>query len=258
MSTIVHPQSIVEKGAELDEGVKIGPFCWVGSKVKIAAGTTLYSHVRIEGSTTIGRDNQIESQVCLGGAPQDLSYKGEDTRLEIGDGNVFKECFTAHRASTKEEGVTRIGSHNFFMTYTHVAHDCRIGNHIIAANYAGFPGHVQVFDYANISGLTAVIQHGRVGRYAFMAGGCLMRRDLVPFMAAKGDGDITGPNLVGLKRAGFDSKQLRVCKELYKIFFNKKMTAQKAIEEIKVKYPEDLIAKEFVDFVEASKIGVKR
>ncbi|MBP7844343.1 MAG: acyl-ACP--UDP-N-acetylglucosamine O-acyltransferase [Proteobacteria bacterium] len=259
MSSVeIHPTSIIEKGAELDVNVKIGPFCRIGAQVKLAKGNHLHSHVVIEGNTTLGADNQIFPFVCLGAAPQDLGYKGEATQLIIGSANTFRESFTAHRASAKADGKTEIGNKNFFMAYCHVAHDCKIGNQTIMANYTALAGHVIVEDFVNISGHSGVQQKARIGSYGFLAGATELRRDLAPFMAARGDSEVVGPNLVGLKRAGFNEVELRCIREIYKIFYKSPLTAEKSLEKIRELYSQEKVAQIFLNFVGKTVIGVQR
>jgi UDP-N-acetylglucosamine acyltransferase len=254
----IHPTSVVEKGAELDSGVRVGPLCFIGPKVKIGKGTLLTSHVSIEGDTTLGEDNKLYPFVALGAPPQDLGYKDEPTKLRIGSRNCLREGFTAHRATTKADGLTEIGNDCLLMAYTHVAHDCKVGNRVIMANYAGISGHAIVEDFVTISGLTGVQQKARIGAYAFVAGATSIRRDLAPFMAARGDSEVVGPNLVGLKRAGFDEKALRTIRELYKIFFNKTMTAELALAKIEELHGSEAVAQTFLKFARSTVIGVQR
>lgn len=254
----IHPTSIVLPGAELGVGVEVGPFSIVGPHVKIGDGTVLSSHVVLEGHTTIGARNRISPFGYFGGPPQDISYRGEDTTVEIGDDNVFRESMTVHRGTVKGRAKTVIGSRNLFMVACHVAHDCKVGSDNIFANQVAFAGHVDVEDFIVIGGIVAVIQFCRVGSYSFMGAGGVLRRDLPPYMAAKDFSDVTGPNLVGLKRRGLSASQIRTISELYKVFYKSGKPVAACIAELEERFAEDSIAQRFINFVKSTKVGIQR
>ena len=206
----IHPSAIVADGATLENGVEVGPFCYVGPNVKIGAGTRLIGHCNIDGYTTLGRENVIHPFAALGQPAQDHSVvPGEATYLNIGDGNIFREGCTIH-TGTKPGSETRIGNHNMFMNATHVAHNCIVGNNVIYVGYAGTAGYCQVFDNALISGLVGIHQFCRVGRYAIISGGSVFSKDVPPFMMAEGrNGGVKMINKVGLQRADSRPRRFR-------------------------------------------------
>jgi UDP-N-acetylglucosamine acyltransferase len=183
----VHPAAVVSPRAELAEGVRIGPYSIIGDRVRIGRDTTLESHVVVEGCTEIGERNRIHSFVSIGSAPQDVGYKGEETRVVIGNGNLIKEFVTINRATTKQDWVTIVGDDNYLMAYAHIAHDCRLGNRIIMSNVATLGGHTVIGDHANLGGLVAVHQFVRIGAYAFVGGKSGVDRDVPPFMIVAGE-----------------------------------------------------------------------
>jgi UDP-N-acetylglucosamine acyltransferase len=256
--TRIHPTSFVEKGAQLGAGVEVGPFCTVSAGARIGDRTRLISHVVIAGEITLGPDNVVHPFAALGGEPQDLTYKQEPTRVVIGSRNTLREGVTIHRGTAKDRGETTIGDQNYIMAYSHVAHDCVLGNQILMANQTALAGHVQIGDHAVIGGLSAIVQKCRVGAYAFLGGMTIMRRDLPPFMAAKEFSQVSGPNLVGLRRKGIADTDVRVISELYKIFYLGNLKVEKAIEEIETRFASNVYAKSFVEFLKSSKAGVQR
>ena len=193
MSTQISSLAMVDPQAELAEDVTVGPFCVVGPEVVIEAGTQLANNVTIQGNVRIGRDNRIHANAVIGGEPQDLSYQGSNTRIEIGDNNVIREGVTINRASEKEDGVTTIGNGCYLMACSHVAHDCRLGDHVILANGALLGGHVHVQDYASLSGAVAVHHYTSIGSYAFVGGLSRVLHDVPPFMLV--EGSPSGPTL---------------------------------------------------------------
>lgn len=215
---MIHPTAIIHLKAKLDPTVQVGPFAVIDKGVELGAGCVVGPHVYITGLTTIGARNRFHAGCVIGDAPQDLKYRGEPTRLRIGDGNVFREHFTVHR-SNKAGEETLIGSHNFFMQHSHVAHNCIIGNYMILAGGALLAGHVTVQDRAFISGNCLVHQFTRVGTLAMMQGGSAISQDLPPFTLAQRGNEICGLNSVGLRRAGYSSEQRLELKRLYHALF---------------------------------------
>lgn len=232
MRKYVHPSAIVSKNARLESGVQVGPFCVVGDGVVVGKDTRIHGHVTIEGNTDIGSNCEIFPYASVGLPPQDVKYKGEDTRVIIGKRNIIREYVSIHRASTSGDGATEIGDDNFLMAYSHVAHNCKIGNRITMANAATLAGHVQVQDFAVIGGLVAIHQFTRIGAYAMVGGFSGVGQDLAPYMIASGDrARLFGPNLVGLKRAGFSDEKIAMIKKAYKIIFKSKLSLKEAIKE---------------------------
>lgn len=227
---MIHPTAIVDPSAELDEGVEIGAYTIVGHSVRIGSGTVIGPHVVIRGPTRIGRENRIFQFASVGEDPQDKKYRGESTSLEIGDRNVIREFATLHRGTIQDLGVTRIGSDNLFMAYTHIAHDCIVGNRVIMANAASLAGHVRVDDDAILGGFSLVHQFCRIGQYSFSAMGSVISRDVPPYVMVGGRPTKPhGINAVGLERSGFDSVAIRQIKKAYKIVYKTGFKLDEAI-----------------------------
>ncbi len=262
MATI-HPTAIVEDGAQLGENVTIGPFCYVGPHVTIGDGTVLRQRVTVEGRTTIGRDNVFYAGASIGCDPQDKKYAGEPTRLEIGDRNVVRENCTMSIGTVQDVGLTVVGSDNLFMANAHVAHDCRIGNHIIAANNVAFAGHVTVEDYAIVGGQTGVHQFVRIGAHAMVGGVSAVLRDVPPFViCAQNPAEPHGLNIVGLRRSGYSEKTLRALHKAYRTLYREGLLVKDAIRTIREmsetaeEGQEQL--RQFADFIEKSERGIIR
>lgn len=254
----IHPTAIVESGAELGVGVEVGPFCLIGPHANIGDDTILKSHVVVEGITKIGARNQIHAFAAIGGAPQDTSYKNEPTTVEVGDDNILRESVTIHRGTVKGRSQTVVGSRNMFMVGCHVAHDCIVGSDNIFANQVALAGHVDVEDFVVIGGIVGITQFCRVGAYSFLGAGAVLRRDLPPFMAAKDFSEVMGPNLVGLKRRGLTSDQIRTISELYKVFYKSGKTFAACVTELEERFGQDSTAERFINFVKSSKVGIQR
>ena len=198
----IHPTAVIHPKAQLAEDVQVGPFCVVGEHVTIRKGTRLLSHVTVEGWTEVGERCELHPFVSVGGPPQHLGYKGEPTKVVIGSDNIFREYVTVNRATVQGGGITSIGDKNFLMAYCHVAHDCRLGSHLIMANAASLAGHITIGDHAIIGGLSGIHQFVRIGAYAMVGGCCALGQDLPPFMRAAGGyrARMYGLNSVGLRR----------------------------------------------------------
>jgi UDP-N-acetylglucosamine acyltransferase len=207
---MIDPRADVHPSAEIDPSVEVGPFSIIGANVRIGADTWIGPHVVIRGPTEIGRENRIYQFASVGEAPQDRSYRGEPTRLVIGDRNVIRESTTLSRGTERGRGETRIGHDNLIMAYVHIAHDCVIGNHIIFSNAASLAGHVEIQDHCTLGGFTLVHQFCRVGAYAFTSMGAALNRDLPPFCLASGNyARLIGINKVGLRRHGFTDEGIQ-------------------------------------------------
>ena len=255
----VHPTAVVHPGARLHETVEVGPYSVIGEKVTIGAGTRVAPHVVIEGRTTIGERNRIFQFASVGGAPQDLKYAGEDTQLIIGDGNTLRESVTMNIGTVGGGGVTRVGNNNLFMAYSHVAHDCAVGNGCIIANGVALAGHVQLEDSVILGGLSAVHQFTRLGKHAFIAGGSMVVMDVPPYCTAQGDrAELAGLNVVGLQRHGFSEEQIGRIKEAYKILFRSKLQLAEAMDRLKAEMGGQSEIDYLVDFVGQSKRGLTR
>ena len=249
----------IDPTAQIDSGVHIGPWTWIGPFVEIGAGSWIGPHVVINGPTKIGRENKIYQFASIGEASQDKKYKGETTRLEIGDRNTFRECCTVHRGTFQGGGVTRIGHDNLFMAYTHVAHDCMIGDEVIFSNNASVAGHVTVGNYASLGGFAGVHQFCSVGAYSFIAAGSIVFKDIPPFIMASGyPAGACGLNAVGLERRGFSPETLAALKRAYKIVFRQSFTSEEAIEALEVLIKETPEVQLLIDFLAHSSRGIVR
>ena len=230
---LIHPTSIIDPQAVIGPNCRVGPYAVIGAQVMLGANCTVGAHAVLEGPLEIGADNRIGPHAILGQAPQDLSYQGEPTKLIIGYSNEFREFVTAHRASTKEEGVTRIGNHGLFMAYSHIAHDDQIGDQVIIGNGTQLAGHVHIQDQAFISGLCAVHQFVHIGRLAMVAGGSMVDRDVAPFTMVAGDrAELRGLNSRGLQRAGVPTDRRRQLRQAYQRLFRDKLLLDDAIDSV--------------------------
>ena len=256
---MIDPRAAIDPAAELDEGVKVGPFSVIGAGVQIGKGTEIGSHVVIKGPTTIGCDNRIFQFASVGEDPQDLKYDGEATRLEIGDRNRIREYVTLHRGTVQDEGVTSIGSDNLFMAYAHIAHDCRIANHVVLSNSASLAGHVVIDDWAILSGFVGVHQFCRIGAYSFAGAGALLFKDIPPFVTATGSPAVPhGINREGLTRRGFGKSQIHDIRMAYKILYRQGLKLDEALllmQKLVANTPEVGM---MVDFIRASKRSIVR
>ncbi len=257
---MIHPTAIIDSKAEIGRSVEIGPYCVIEKGVSIAEGTKIGPHVVIREGTQIGKQCQISQFASIGEAPQSVAYKGEKTSLLIGDRNIIREFITLHRGTVKGGGKTVIGNENFLMAYSHVAHDCQIGNQVIMANGATLAGHILIEDYAIIGGLSAIHQFCRIGALAIISGLTGVSQDIPPYMMAAGSrAKLYGLNTVGLKRANFSEETMRVLKKTYRIIFRSGLTLEKAIETVRG----DDISKtqevqHFLQFIQGSKRGITR
>ncbi|HWA00838.1 MAG TPA: acyl-ACP--UDP-N-acetylglucosamine O-acyltransferase [Caulobacterales bacterium] len=252
MKSRIHPAAFVDAKAEIGEGVEIGPGCVVGPHVVIGDRTRLIAHVYVDGHTSIGADCTIYPFAGLGAEPQDLSYKNEPTRLEIGANNVIREHATMHRGTTRGRSVTKIGDNGLFMGNVHIAHDCIVGDNVIVAQTATVGGHVVIGDYAFLGGLSGIHQHCRVGPHAFVGASALMTTDLIPFGSAIGNhAHLAGLNVVGLKRRGFSRDQIHDLRAAYRLLFAEEGTFQERIEDAAQIYAENVDVMKIVDFVRA-------
>lgn len=226
---------MVDPSAKLAANVTVGPGTIIGPDVEIGEGTWIGPHVVIQGPTVIGKNNKIFQFASVGDAPQDKTYRGEPTRLEIGDNNIIREFCMISRGTVKGGGLTRIGNDNFFMAYSHIGHDCMIGNYVSMVNYAALSGHVTVDDYANIGGYAAVHQFCHVGAYAFIARATYVTKDVLPYVMIAGHTtSACGINTVGLRRGGFSSTAIDALRRAYKVIFRKGLTVQQAVAELEV------------------------
>ncbi len=238
MAINVHPSAVVDAQAMLGDGVCVGPFCYVGAGVELGAGTELVAHATVLGPARLGSGNRIFPYATLGAAPQDKSHQDEETRLEIGDDNVFREQVSVHRGTNKGTGVTRIGNGNWLLVGAHVAHDCQLGDGIVLTNLATLGGHVAVAPFV------------RLGRAAFLAGGACVERDVPPFVIAAGDrARVRGLNRVGLKRLGVPEGSQRALKKAFAMLFRRGVPLAVALPAVRQELGSEPLVLELVDFL---------
>lgn len=254
----IHPTAVVDPRARIAEDVEIGAHAVVEGEVEIGPGCRIGALCRVEGPTAIAANNVFVSHCSIGAPPQDWSYKGEPTRLEIGPGNLFREFVTVHRGTTKGGGLTRIGSGGMFMAYTHIAHDCQVGEGVLFANAGTLAGHVVVGDFAVVGALSAVHQFCRVGEYAYIGGGTIATKDCLPFMKTVGSrpAQCFGPNTIGLQRKGFPSERLEALKAAWRVLHNPKLTTTEALARIRAELADRPDALRLADFIAGAPRGV--
>lgn len=259
MATFISPQACMDRNAQIGQDVLIGPFCVVGPQAVIGDGCLLDSHVTIVGNTVIGSDNRFWPGCVIGAEPQDKSYSEGDTRVIIGDGNQFREGVTVNRGADKEDGCTRIGSHNLLMSNSHVAHNCHVRDHVLLVNGVLLGGHVHVHDRAIISGNSVVHHFSTIGTMAFVSGGCRVPHDVPPFMMWAGSDDpgVRTINAVGLQRAGFSADAIARVKSAYRLLYREHKTLE-AVREHFAADLGDVVPLELAtlyEFLEAQKRG---
>lgn len=254
-----HPTAVVDPAAELDDDVEVGPYSVIGAGTRIGKGTRIKSHVVIEGNTRIGRDNVIYQFATVGSDPQDLKYRGEDSRLIIGDGNTIREFASLNPGTAGGGLVTRIGQRNLLMMQCHIAHDCVIGDDNIVANGATLGGHVAVGDQVIIGGLVGVHQFVAIGSGAIIGAGSMVSKDVPPYCNATGDRvRLRGLNYEGLKRRGVDRQRIDALRRVYRILFQSKLRLKPALERARQEAPRTHEVEQMIRFVENSRRGVCR
>lgn len=230
---MIDNRAIIHPSAKIGEGVQIGPGCVIGSDVEIGNNTIIGPYAVIQGPTTIGENNKIFQFASVGDEPQDTTYQGEPTRLEMGDNNIIREYCMISRGTVKGGGLTRVGDNNYLMAYSHIGHDCMVGNNTIMVNYSALSGHVILGDFSIIGAYAAVHQFCVVGAYAFIARATYVTKDVLPYIMIAGhDTSACGINTVGLRRRGFSSLTIDILRRAYKIIFRKGLTVQQAIDEL--------------------------
>lgn len=258
---MIHPTAVIDKKAQIESDVEIGPYCTIDGPAIIGKGTRLISHVVLQGRTTIGENCVVSPFASIGGAPQDITYKGEETQVIIGRDSTIKEYVTINRGTEHGGGVTSIGERDFIMAYAHVAHDCLLGNNVIMTNGATLGGHVEISDFATISAFCAIHQFCRIGQYAFVSGLTGVPNDVPPFVIAAGSNGIRarlfGLNVVGLERHGFSKEEISTLKKAYKLLFRSSLPLTTSLKII-----EDELTSEHIDilinFIKSSKRGICR
>src|SRR5450432_4846595 len=254
----VHPTAIVAPGARLGAGTVVGPYCIVAAEVSLGENCWLQHHVTLSGPLTAGRSNKFYAYCSIGQQTQDLKYRGEPTYLELGDENCFREFVTINR-STSETGKTRVGSGGNFLAYSHIGHDCTVGDAVVFSNNGTLAGHVQVGDHAVIGGLTAVHQFCRIGRFAITGGCSKIVQDVPPFMIADGNpAEVRGVNLVGLERSGFAPEKVKLIKEAFRLIYRCKYNTRQGVEAVRKELPASVEINQIVEFIEQSERGIIR
>jgi UDP-N-acetylglucosamine acyltransferase len=259
MSNNIHPTASVASSAVLAGDVEIGAYCIIGPQVEIGAGCKIGPHAVVNGPTRMGCDNRVFQFASIGEGPQDLSYKGEPTKLEIGDRNTFREYVSVHRGTTKDRGVTTIGSDNFFLAYSHVAHDCTVGNHCVLSNFVGIAGHVELADWVILSAYSGVHQFCKVGAHAFLANNTAATYDIPPYVTAEGrPAKPRIVNEVGLKRRGFTPVQVRNIRNAFRVLYRRQLSLDEATELLTIAAQSQPEVQLIVDFLANSKRGIAR
>ena len=254
----IHSTAVIDPKARIHPSCKIGPYCVIAADVELGKGCHLVSHVAIDGPTKIGADNGFFPFSSIGMAPQDLSYAGEPTRLEMGDHNEIREFVTINRGTVKGGGVTRIGDRNLIMAYTHIAHDCQVGSHIIMANAATLGGHVTVEDWANVGALCPVHHFVRIGMHSIIGGGSTITRDVLPFSKTSAERGTSayGLNAIGLERRGFTKERIKKLHHAYKVLLASKLNTSQALAKLKAETDRGDDVDALIRFIESSERGV--
>lgn len=254
----IHPTAIVDLSAELGTGTVVGPYCIVGANVSLGENCWLQHHVTLQGPMNAGARNKFYAYCSIGQQTQDLKYKGEPTYLEIGDENTFREFCTVNR-STTGEGKTRIGHRGNFLAYSHIGHDCVVGDEVVFSNNGTLAGHVQVGDNAVMGGLTAVHQFCRLGRFAITGGCSKIVQDVLPFMIADGNpAEVRGINVVGLERKNFPPEKIKPIKEAFRLIYRSNLNTRQAIEAMRKDLPPNDEITQIIEFIEQSERGIIR
>jgi len=258
LSRMIHPTAIIEPGAKVPESCSVGPYCHIGSEVELGENCELMSHVVIAGVTRIGSNNRFFSFGAIGSEPQDITYKSEKTRLEIGNHNVIREYVTLNRGTAKGGGITRIGSHTLIMAYAHVGHDSVIGDRVMLVNGATLAGHVTVEEWAVVGALCPVHQFVRIGAHSYIGGGTVVTKDVMPFAkcVTPRHTKTYGLNAIGLERRGFSKERIRKIHHAYKLLLNSKLNTTQALEKLKAETDLGEDVTMLVKFIEDSERGV--
>jgi UDP-N-acetylglucosamine acyltransferase len=256
---MIHPTAIIESGARLAANVSVGAYSLIGAQVEIGEGSWIGPHVVVEGRTRIGRSNRIWQFSSIGAVPQDKKYAGEDTAVDIGDGNTIREFVTINRGTAGDAGVTRIGDDNWIMAYVHFAHDCQVGSHTIFANYSGVAGHVRVGDWAILGAATIAHQFVRIGAHSFTGMATLLDRDLPPYVGAAGNrAQPYGINTFGLRRRGVPQATLDALKRAYKTIYRSGLGQEEILRELESQARDCAEVRPLLEFLASSKRGIVR
>lgn len=255
---MIHPTAIIDPAAQVAATCSIGPYCVIGAGVELGESCELMSHVTIHGPTKIAPNNRFFPFCAIGGEPQDLSFKGENTQLEIGSHNVIRECVTINRGTTKGGGITRVGSHTLLMAYSHIGHDSQIGDHAMLVNGATLAGHVIVEEWAVVGALCAVHQFSRIGAHSYIGGGTIITKDVLPFAkcVSPRETQIFGINSVGLSRRGYSDERIKKIQHAFRVLFNSKLNTTQAVEKLKTEIDRGEDVDMLLKFIEDSERGI--
>ncbi len=256
----IDARATVSPKARLGPGMRIGAYALVGDDVELGEGCVLHPHAVVRGPARVGRKNIFHPFCSVGGDPQDLTYAGERTELVIGDGNIFHEFVTANRGTVKGGGATRIGSHNLFMAYSHVAHDCQVGDHTVFANGATLAGHVKVEDYAAVGAFCPVHQFCRIGRHSYIAAFTVITQDVTPFsrVVAPRETRCYGVNTIGLERRGFNKERIGTIERAYRLLLKSKLNTAQALEQMRATLDSSEDVAELIRFIESAERGITK
>lgn len=255
---MIHPTAIIDPAAQVAATCSIGPYCVIGSGVELGEGCELMSHVTIQGPAKIGANNRFFPFCAIGGEPQDLSFKGENTQLEIGSNNVVREYVTINRGTTKGGGITRVGSHTLLMAYSHIGHDSQIGDHAMLVNGATLAGHVIVEEWAVVGALCAVHQFSRIGAHSYIGGGTIITKDVLPFAkcVSPRETQIFGINSVGLSRRGYSDERIKKIQHAFRVLFNSRLNTTQAVERLKAEADRGDDINMLLKFIDDSERGI--
>jgi UDP-N-acetylglucosamine acyltransferase len=254
----IHPRATVAESARLGKGVRVGAFAVVGDGVELGEGCLLHSHAVVNGPSRFGKNNVFHGFCVIGGDPQDYTFRGERAELIAGDGNIFREYVTVSRGTEKGGGKTCLGDDNFFLAYSHVGHDCRIGSHTLFVNGATLAGHVTVEDFATIGAFCPVHQFCRIGRYAYIGASTVITQDVPPFSKVVTERETRsfGINTIGLERKGFSPERLQALKGAFRLLLRSKLNTSQALVEMKKKLNESSDVRELIQFIESAERGI--
>lgn len=258
--SLIHPLARVSPSARLGENVRVGAFAVVGDEVELGDGCLLHEHARVSGPARLGRGNVIHPFASIGGDPQDLTYHGERTELVVGDENIFHEFVTVNRGTAKGGGVTRIGNRNLFMAYSHVAHDCVVGNGTVFVNGATLAGHVTVEDFATVGAFCPVHQFCRIGKYSYIAAHTVITQDVAPFskVVAPRDSRCYGANTIGLERHGFSRERIAAIERAYRLLLRSRLNTSQALERMRAELADSPDVMDLVRFIESAERGLTK
>jgi UDP-N-acetylglucosamine acyltransferase len=254
----IHEQAVVSPEAQLGAGVQVGAFAVVGAAVELGEGCVLHPHAVVQGPSKFGAGNVFHNFCVIGGDPQDYSFAGEHVELEVGEGNIFREYATISRGTKKGGGVTRIGSKNFFLAYSHVGHDCQVGSNTLFVNGATLAGHVEVQDFVTIGAFSPVHQFCRLGRYAYIGACTVITQDVLPFslIVTERETRCFGPNTIGLERKGFSAERVKKLQEAFRLLVRSKKNTSQALEEMRARLADSEDVKELIEFTKNAKRGI--